>query len=92
MSEALLYDISQQLRLLARANVRTTPDGRILSGRIDYALELLRGGVNDALDHLQDDGRLSPVDQACVAMATRTIGANRLLIRDLRRQLETCQS
>lgn len=90
MSEALLYDISQQLRLLARANVRTTADGRLLGGQIDYALEQLRSGVVDALEHLQDHGRLSPVDQACLAIATRTIGANRPLIRSLRRELEAC--
>lgn len=92
MSEALLYDISQQLRLLARANVRTGIDGRILGGRIDYSLELLRGGVLDALDRLQDAGRLSPVDEACLAVAQKRIGANRPLIRDLRRELEACQA
>jgi hypothetical protein len=90
MSEALLYDISQQLRLLARANVRTTADGRLLSGQVSYSLEHLRSGVNQALDHLQDDGSLNPVDRACVAIATKTIGANRPLIRTLRRQLEEC--
>jgi hypothetical protein len=88
MSEALLYDLSQQLRLLARASVRTTTDGRILSGQVDYSLEHLRSGVNEALDHLQDRGSLSPVDQACLATATRVIDSNRPLIRDLRRQLE----
>jgi len=92
VSEAFLYDISQQLRLLARANVRTTADGHILGGQVDYALEQLRSGVLDALEHLQDNGRLSPVDQACLVVATRTIGANRPLIRDLRRQLEACQT
>jgi hypothetical protein len=88
MSETAIYDMSQQLRLLARANVRTTVDGRVLSGQINHSLEHLRSGVNEALDHLQDHGSLSPVDQACLAIATRVIDSNRPLIRDLRRQLE----
>jgi hypothetical protein len=92
MSEALLYDYSQQLRLLARANVRTTADGRLLSGTISYALELLRGGLGDAIDHLQDHGRLRPVDEAVIETVTRTIEANRLKIRFLRREVEALEA
>jgi hypothetical protein len=88
MSETAIYDMSQQLRLLARANVRTTVDGRLLSGQVNYSLELLRSGVLEALEHLQDGRGISPVDQACLSQATAIIGANRPLIRDLRRQLD----
>jgi hypothetical protein len=88
MSETAIYDLSQQLRLLARANVRTASDGRVLSGQINYSLELVRSGVLEALEHLQDGRGVSPVDQACLSRATAIIGANRPLIRDLRRQLE----
>jgi hypothetical protein len=89
MSETAIYDMSQQLRLLARANVRTTADGRLLSGQINYSLELLRSGVLEALEHYQD-GKVSPVDQVCLERATTLIGANRPLIRTLRRQLDEC--
>jgi len=88
MSETAIYDISQQLRLLARANVRTATDGRLLSGQVNYSLELLRSGVLDALEHLQDGKGVSAVDQICLSQATAIIGANRPLIRDLRRQLD----
>lgn len=92
MSEALLYDYSQQLRLLARANVRTTPDGRLLSGVVSYSLELLRSSVGEALDHLQDHGTLRPVDRAAIAVAGQTIDANRLRIRCLRREVEALEA
>jgi hypothetical protein len=88
MSEALLHDISWKLRLLARQHCVTDSSGRLLRGAIDYGLELIRGGVNDALDHLQDYGRLSPVDEACVAIATRVVGENRPIIRALQRELD----
>jgi hypothetical protein len=88
MSETAIYDISQQLRLLARANVRTATDGRLLSGQVNYSLELLRSGVLDALEHLQDGKGVNAVDQVCLSQATAIIGANRPLIRDLRRQLD----
>lgn len=88
MSEALLYSLSQQLRLLARANVRATADGRILSGAIDRQVEHQRLHLLNVLEHFQDTGSLTPEDELYVAACSQVVDANRLVIRALRRELE----
>lgn len=91
MSEALLYSLSQHLRLLARASVRTTADGRILCGEVDRQVEHQRQRLLAILELLQDNGvsSLTPEDQAYVDACSQVVDANRLQIRALRRQLET---
>jgi hypothetical protein len=88
MSEALLFDINAQLRLLARAEVRCANDGRRLGGVIDARLEAMRLRLLDILEQAQGGLPLSPEEEAHVRVAQATCRDNNLLIRQLRRQLE----
>lgn len=88
MSEALLFDINAQLRLLARAGVRTASDGRLLGGAIDTQLEAMRLQLLSLLEQQQDGAPLTPEQQAHVLLCQATCRDNTLLIRQLRRQLE----
>lgn len=84
MSEVLLYDIAQQLRLLARRHCHTAADGRLLSGGIDPAIETLRSRLLLVLDAIQD-GLPAPGAHHTLAACQALIDANRDTIRDLRR-------
>jgi len=88
MSEILLFDTLANLRLLARADVRCTSDGRRLSGVIDAQLEAIRLRLLDILERVQDGLPLSPEEEAHVHIAQATCRGNALLVRSLRRQLE----
>jgi hypothetical protein len=88
MSEALLFDINAQLRLLARAEVRCASDGRRLGGVIDAQLEAMRLRLLDILEQVQDGLPLSPEEEAHIHVAQSVCRDNTLVIRSLRRQLE----
>lgn len=88
MSEALLYDLSQRLRLLARASIVCGRDGRVISGGIDLQVEALRLQVLDALEAFQDSRRLSGTAAEAVARATDLAWQQRQVIVSLRRQVE----
>lgn len=88
MSEALLYDLSQRLRLLARASVRTGRDGRVLAGGIDPQVEALRLRLLEALECFQDCQSLGPLGAEVVARATELAWQERQVIISLRRQVE----
>ena len=88
MSESLLYDISQQLRLLARRHCRVSGDGRLVDGSVDPAVEAARLRLLDVLESFQDY-RVLEVDAVdtisyCQELAWR----NRHQIAALRRQAE----
>lgn len=85
VSEALLYDLSQQLRLLARRNVVVGSNGRLLKGDLDSSVETLRLRLNSVLWALQDG--LNPPDaEATLAQARALVEIHRSTIRDLRRE------
>ena len=88
MSEALLYDLSQRLRLLARASIVCGRDGRVISGGIDPQVEALRLQVLDALEAIQDSRNLSGTASEAVARATDLAWQQRQVITSLRRQAE----
>jgi calcineurin-like phosphoesterase family protein len=54
MSESLLYDLSQQLRLLARRNCRLNGSGTLVNGNVDQSVEAARLRLLDILEHFQD--------------------------------------
>jgi hypothetical protein len=78
----------QDLRLLARARVRTTRDGRVLSGFVHPVYEGIRQAALDAFDALQDGLRLAPEQQEALSMVHDCVDYHRATIRTLRRDLE----
>lgn len=88
MSEALLYSLSQQLRLLARRSVDTTQDGRLLHGRINPVIEAMRLDLLSILEAIQD-GLPAPENAAALlADCQAAVDLYRSEIRDLRRAME----
>jgi hypothetical protein len=54
MTESQLWHAIEDVRLLARQHVRTTRDGRVLSGRVNPVLEAIREAALGALERIQD--------------------------------------
>lgn len=88
MSEALLYGLSQQLRLLARRSVDTTQDGRLLRGRINPVIEAMRLDLLAVLEMIQDGLPAPENASAILAECQAAVAFYRTEIRDLRRQVE----
>lgn len=88
MTEGKLYRLSQQLRLLARAGVQLTEDGRRLHGEINAEVESARLQIEDFIDQLLDGQPLAPGQQAHVTWCQQLAQLNRPAIRQL--ELEVC--
>lgn len=91
MSEALLYDLSQQLRLLARRDCQVGRHGHLISGDIDQAIETARLKLLNTLEHFQDFRVLEAEGLSIVAYCQRLAQDNRRQIAALRREAETEQ-
>jgi len=88
MTESRLYDLSQQLRLLARRDCHLSAHGSLLNGSVDRKVEDAREELLVALELIQDRQaldvqHLDAIDY-CQALAWR----NRHQIQALRRQSE----
>jgi len=88
MTEATLHGLSQDLRLLARADVKLARDGRLLSGSVNPSLEKLRLSIQQGLEDLQD-GKPVHQYQQLVTTGRSVVDTHRELLRSLRRQMET---
>ncbi len=87
MSERELHCLSQQLRLLARANVKVSADGRRVFGALDQRIEDCRQTVLEALYSLQDHKPLKPCHRTALAYGQEITARNRELITLLRREV-----
>jgi hypothetical protein len=88
MSESSLYNLSQRLRLLARAGVHLGRDGRVLCGRIDARVEAIRLNILAALWATQDGRPLAPQHAQAVAEGRQLEQLNRELLLHLRQQAD----
>jgi hypothetical protein len=88
MTESQLWHAIQDVRLLARQHVRTTRDGRVLSGRVNPVLEAIREAALGALERIQDGLPLSPAEELQASYLLAAQDHYRDRVRVLRRQLE----
>lgn len=88
MTDGYLYRLSQRLRLLARATVRTAQDGRILGGEINAAIEAQRLALNEAIDRIVDGLPLLPEQQEAVTACEALAAERRADIRALELALQ----
>lgn len=88
MSEALLYDISQQLRLLARRDCQVGRHGHLISGAIDQPVEAARLKLLDVLERFQDYQTLEAEGLDIVAYCQKLAWQHRHQITALRRDAE----
>jgi hypothetical protein len=90
MSEKLLYDISQQLRLLARRDCHLGRHGNLLAGGLDRKVEDARQELLLALELLQDRGEqaLDVQHLDAIGYCTELAWRNRHQIAALRREAE----
>lgn len=88
MSESLLFDISQQLRLLARRSVVIDSYGHRINGAINPVIEQLRQQLLSVLESIQDG--IQPPPHAAETLATCQAIADlyRTEIRSLRRSCD----
>ena len=86
MSEAQLYDLCQQLRLLARRDCVTNTHGRLVQGHIDRQVEHLRLQVLSVLESVQDHKPLPQGHLEALATARLWVDTNRPTIQALRRE------
>jgi hypothetical protein len=88
MSEKLLYDISQQLRLLARRDCHLGRHGNLLAGSVDRKVEDAREELLLALELLQDKQPLDVQHLDAIGYCTELAWRNRHQIAALRREAE----
>lgn len=88
MSEQLLYDISQQLRLLARRDCKVGRHGSLLEGAIDHSVETPREELLLALELVQDKQPLDERHLDSIAYCQKLAWQHRHQIQALRRQAE----
>lgn len=88
MSESLLYDISQQLRLLARRHCQVGRHGGLLEGAIDASIEAAREELLLALELVQDRQPLDVLHMDAIAYCQKLAWQHRHQITALRRQAE----
>jgi hypothetical protein len=88
MSEALLYNLSQQLRLLARRDCKVARHGGLLGGSIDHSIEAAREELLLALEILQDHQALDVQHLDSIAYCTELAWRHRHQIQALRREAE----
>lgn len=88
MTESRLYDLSQQLRLLARRDCKVGRHGGLLGGSLDLAVEDARLRLLDVLEQFQDF-RVLEVDAVdTIAYCQELAWRHRHQITALRRQAE----
>lgn len=85
MSEALLYDISQQLAFIAGRSLCVDAEGRVLRGVINPVIDQIRRDVLDVLYAMQDGTCCRPLAQRALNTAQAIIACHRQEIRELRR-------
>ena len=88
MTESQLWHAISDVRLLARKDVRTARDGRVLSGRVNPVLESVRQAALSALERIQDGLPLSPAEELQASYVLAAQDHYRPQIRTLRRELE----
>lgn len=88
MTESTLYRLSQRLRLLARAGVLLSEDGRRLSGDIHQEIEVARAHLEDMLDQVLDGHPLGDLQQRHVTWCRQLVETNRPAIRQLELQFQ----
>ena len=88
MTESRLYDLSQQLRLLARRDCHLSAHGSLLNGSVDRKVEDAREELLLALELLQDKQPLDVQHLDAIGYCQRLAWQNRDQIVSLRRQAE----
>jgi len=88
MTESRLYDLSQQLRLLARRDCKVGRHGGLLGGSIDHSIEAAREELLLALELLQDRQALDVQHLDAIGYCQELAWRNRHQIQALRRQAE----
>lgn len=88
MTEGKLYRLSQQLRLLARAGIQLTEDGRRLHGEINHEVETAREHLNAMIDQVMDGHPLGDLQRRHIAWCQELVNLNRPAIHQL--ELEVC--
>lgn len=88
MTESLLYDLSQQLRLLARRDCHLGRHGQLLAGSVDRKVEDAREELLLALELLQDRQALDVQHLDAIGYCQGVARQNRDQIAALRRQAE----
>jgi hypothetical protein len=85
MSESSLYLLSQRLRLLARREIRVTPDGDYLAGQLRPAFEAAFRRAASVLDLLIDGDQLTEDDLRWLKRAQARVERLRPHVRALER-------
>lgn len=88
MSEQLLYELSQQLRLLARRDCQVGRHGSLLGGAIDHSVETAREELLLALELVQDKQPLDVLQLDVIGYCQQLAWQHRHQIAALRRQAE----
>lgn len=88
MTEGKLYRLSQQLRLLARAGVTLSEDGRKLHGEIVQEIEAARAQLESMIDQIMDGHPLGTLQRRHIAWCQELAERNRPAIHQL--ELEVC--
>jgi len=88
MTESRLYDLSQQLRLLARRDCHLGRHGQLLGGSVDRKVEDARQELLLALELLQDRQVLDVQHLDAINYCQRLAWQNRDQIAALRREAE----
>lgn len=88
MTEGKLYRLSQQLRLLARAGITLTEDGRKLHGEISQEIEVAREHLNAMIDQIMDGHPLGELQRRHIAWCQELALLNQPAIHQL--ELDVC--
>lgn len=88
MTESWLYDLSQQLRLLARRDCKVGRHGGLLGGSVDRKVEDAREELLLALELLQDRQPLDVQHLDAIGYCQELAWRNRHQIQALRREAE----
>lgn len=88
MTEGKLYRLSQQLRLLARAGIALTEDGRKLHGEINREIETARAQLEFMIDQVMDGHPLGDLQRQHITWCQELVNCNRPAIHQL--ELDVC--
>ena len=88
MTESRLYDLSQQLRLLARRDCFLGRHGQLLGGSVDRKVEDAREELLTALELLQDRQPLDVLHLDAIGYCQELAWRHRHQIQALRREAE----